>query len=256
LGGVTAIGLVTLALREIPARVAAEQTRMAMTALSLDEDGDGLIFSKELELGTDPKNPDTDGDELSDADEVNSYSTNPKNRDTDGDTLTDGAEIKTDCGSGRTLNPNSDDTDSDGEKDGVDGVPCSVATPTPTPSATPTEQPTISPGEEDNCPGSPPTRLINQTRGIVGEITVPLYVRETPAPGEQDLVTIPHVARGATFVIIEPNKPVCDDIEFLRWWHVRFNREGIEGWVAEGKVGVDPEYFIGPADPVTPTLPA
>ena len=35
-------------------------------------------------FGTDPKNPDTDGDALTDGDEVLNYKTNPLNADTDG----------------------------------------------------------------------------------------------------------------------------------------------------------------------------
>jgi len=78
-----------------------------------DADGDGLTKSEELELGTDPNNPDTDGDGLWDGDEVRKYFTNPLNPDTDGDGLTDGDEVlkyMTD-----PLNP---DTDGDGLNDG------------------------------------------------------------------------------------------------------------------------------------------
>ncbi|QQS34718.1 MAG: OmpA family protein [Ignavibacteriales bacterium] len=82
------------------------------TGLS-DDDMDGLTTREEKELGTDPMNPDTDGDGLKDGEEVNKYMTNPLNKDTDGDGLTDGDEVmkhKTD--------PNKADTDGDGLKDG------------------------------------------------------------------------------------------------------------------------------------------
>jgi hypothetical protein len=58
-----------------------------------DMDGDGLSNTQENVLGTDPQNPDTDGDGLMDGVEVNAHGTNPANADTDGDGLTDGAEV-------------------------------------------------------------------------------------------------------------------------------------------------------------------
>ncbi|SDA32699.1 protein of unknown function [Ruminococcus sp. YE71] len=57
-----------------------------------DNDNDGLSNGTEIELGTDPVNPDTDGDELSDGEEVNTYVTDPLKPDSDGDTLPDGDE--------------------------------------------------------------------------------------------------------------------------------------------------------------------
>lgn len=59
-----------------------------------DLDGDGLLNDEEKEIGTDPLNPDTDGDTLRDGEEVHTYRTNPLNRDTDGDLLTDGEEVR------------------------------------------------------------------------------------------------------------------------------------------------------------------
>ncbi len=58
-----------------------------------DTDGDGLNDGQELDLGTDPKKPDTDGDALSDGDEVLVRQTNPLNKDTDADGLEDGWEV-------------------------------------------------------------------------------------------------------------------------------------------------------------------
>ncbi len=60
-----------------------------------DPDRDGLTNLQEFQLGTDPNNPDTDGDGLSDGDEVNKYHTNPLLADTDGDGIPDGVEIQT-----------------------------------------------------------------------------------------------------------------------------------------------------------------
>src|SRR3990170_4227969 len=78
-----------------------------------DKDMDGLIKKIEKEIGTDPENPDTDGDGLKDGEEVNNYKSNPLNADTDGDGLKDGDEVnkyKTD--------PLKTDTDVDGLYDG------------------------------------------------------------------------------------------------------------------------------------------
>lgn len=60
----------------------------------IDADGDGLDYAREQALGTDPYNWDTDGDGLSDYDEVAIWKTDPLNADTDGDTYKDGDEVK------------------------------------------------------------------------------------------------------------------------------------------------------------------
>ncbi len=57
-----------------------------------DFDGDGLIDSEEFLLGADPNSVDSDGDGISDGDEVNINGTDPLNIDTDGDGFTDGME--------------------------------------------------------------------------------------------------------------------------------------------------------------------
>lgn len=79
-----------------------------------DSDGDGLSDYDEIYVhGTDPLEPDTDDDGLTDAEEVNTYGTDPLNADSDDDGLSDGDEVNvydTD-----PLNPDSDD---DGLTDG------------------------------------------------------------------------------------------------------------------------------------------
>ncbi len=82
--------------------------------VDIDSDGDGLTDSEEVNIyKTDPNNPDTDGDELLDGEEVRVYKTDPLNPDTDGDGLTDGAEVKR-----HKTNPLNPDTDADGLTDG------------------------------------------------------------------------------------------------------------------------------------------
>lgn len=61
--------------------------------VSDDPDGDGLTTEQELLLGTDPLAYDTDGDGLSDGEEVSVYRTNPALADSDGDGQPDAAEI-------------------------------------------------------------------------------------------------------------------------------------------------------------------
>lgn len=67
-------------------------TPPAQTAV--DSDNDGRTDEQELQVGTDPNNPDTDGDGLTDGDETFKYGTNPLDRDTDRDSYPDGQEVK------------------------------------------------------------------------------------------------------------------------------------------------------------------
>jgi hypothetical protein len=84
--------------------------------LSADTDGDGLTDGEEIgTYGTDPLIADTDGDGLTDGDEVNTYGTDPLSADTDADGLTDGEEVST-----HGTDPLLADTDADGLTDGVE----------------------------------------------------------------------------------------------------------------------------------------
>ncbi len=94
-----------------------------------DDDHDGLTNEEEEKLGTDPTNPDTDGDGFKDGDEVSGAknpfkdnkfdpngkpgNTNPLNPDTDGDSISDGQELNPAAG-GKQTDPNSFNTNPGG----------------------------------------------------------------------------------------------------------------------------------------------
>lgn len=77
-----------------------------------DPDRDGLTTDMEEKIGTNPYKADSDGDGLSDSEEVNTYKTNPLKGDTDGDILSDYSEVKD-----HKTSPSKADTDDDGLSD-------------------------------------------------------------------------------------------------------------------------------------------
>lgn len=82
--------------------------------LYIDDDQDGLSNEQEIELGTDPSSRDTDGDGLSDGEEINDYLTNPLLEDSDADGLSDFIEVH------NQLDPNDNsDADQDADNDGL-----------------------------------------------------------------------------------------------------------------------------------------
>jgi|GEM_PF-3337855 len=89
-----------------------------------DDDKDKLTNQEEADHGTDPKNPDTDGDGLKDGDEVNKYHTDPLDPDTDDDGLGDGLEVAKNPDNNTTLligtSAINADTDNDGVTDGIE----------------------------------------------------------------------------------------------------------------------------------------
>jgi autotransporter-associated beta strand protein len=80
-----------------------------------DADTDNLTNSREYQLGTDPKDSDTDNDGLADGAEVDTHSTSPLLADTDADGLNDGTELNT-----HGTNPLLTDTDADALWDGAE----------------------------------------------------------------------------------------------------------------------------------------
>lgn len=82
---------------------------------ALDADGDGLTNLEEFTLGTNPNSPDSDGDGLSDGDEVYLHGTDPTESDSDGDGFRDAVEM-----ADPALDPNdSSDGLSDVDGDGL-----------------------------------------------------------------------------------------------------------------------------------------
>jgi hypothetical protein len=84
--------------------------------LDPDSDGDGLSDGAEVNThGSDPNDTDSDADGLDDGAEVDTYGTDPADADSDGDGLDDGAEVNT-----HGTDPADDDSDGDGLHDGFE----------------------------------------------------------------------------------------------------------------------------------------
>jgi hypothetical protein len=151
--------------RQSGAATSAAQT----AAVEGDTDADGLANTQETVLGTDPNNPDSDGDGLKDGDEVLIYTTDPRNRDSDGDILSDFDEVTT-----YKTNPSLADTDSDGIGDGLevaqgtDPLVPNPPTATPPTPASPTSPPptatwTLPPPATSTATWTPPPTATGTT---------------------------------------------------------------------------------------------
>ena len=70
------------------------ETKLTKEEEELDFDGDRLSNKEEQEAGTDMYNSDTDGDGLTDYDELNRYDTNPLKYSTSGDEISDYIKIE------------------------------------------------------------------------------------------------------------------------------------------------------------------
>ena len=120
---------------------------------NIDTDLDGLLDEKELELGTDVNLSDTDGDQLSDYDEVSIHNTDPLIADTDSDGFSDSEELNN-----NNTHPINSDSDNDELLDGEE-----VNTHNTDPSIADTDSDELLDGEEVNTYNTDP--LINDTDG-------------------------------------------------------------------------------------------
>lgn len=155
-------------------------TAMTLTpAPGQDSDGDGLSDVQEIAIGTDPNNPDTDLDRLTDGDEVLRIGTNPRDRDTDKDILIDGDEVL----QFRT-NPLKWDTSGDGISDGeavARGLdPLVFHTPTPTQTAVVSPSPTGTAGPPTATWTPTTTRTPTATPSITPTPTATMTPSHTP----------------------------------------------------------------------------
>ncbi len=87
--------------------------RLRLYCVEIDDaDGDGLSATEEATAGSNPDDPDSDGDGLDDGDEVFRHGTDPADADSDDDLLTDGDELA------GTTDPLDVDSDDGGTRDG------------------------------------------------------------------------------------------------------------------------------------------
>lgn len=204
---------------------AAQATLVAATAAVFtptvegDFDLDGLSLSQEQIAGTDPNNPDSDGDGLTDGAEILIHGTNPRNPDTDSDLLTDGAEVnlyKTD--------PRNPDTDGDGIRDAIEldqgsnplATSTPLATPTATvagvPSATSTATPVFSPTPSQTPPPQAsltPTPLPSSTTTPMPTSTATATATATTQPTATATAS-PMPTPSATFIPTATQLPSLD----------------------------------------------
>ncbi len=95
-----------------------------------DTDGDGLNNYDECIMGTNPSNPDMDGDGLSDGQEVDRLGTAASIQDTDGDSIPDPVEVRGFSYAGKQwyLDPANPDSNRDGQLDSMECPPLADGT--------------------------------------------------------------------------------------------------------------------------------
>ena len=139
-----------------------------------DSDGDGLTDLDEVRIHqTNPDEPDSDADGLDDLSEVRLFLTDPLLADTDGDTLSDGDEVNV-----HNTDPGRVDSDADGTADGkevergtdpLQAEPVIVSDPVPPLELTPVVGP-----EEDAAPVINPSAEEDATMAD-SEVEMPLF---------------------------------------------------------------------------------
>ncbi len=130
---------------------------ISYTIPAVDTDGDGLSDTDEINVyGTDPNAADSDQDGLSDGDEINNYGTDPNAVDTDSDGINDGDEINI-----YGTNPNTDDTDQDGIIDSEE-----INTYGTNPNSADTDQDGLTDFDEINTYGTDPNAVDTDQDGM------------------------------------------------------------------------------------------
>ncbi|MBU2947619.1 gliding motility-associated C-terminal domain-containing protein [Zobellia uliginosa] len=121
---------------QLPCENDTSEVTISVSSCDTDDDGDGLLGGLESNLGTDPNNADSDGDGISDGEEVGDDPTNPLDEDGDGiidalessvlDTDSDGVMDQADPGNNNACIPDNSnglcDTDEDGITDGQEEI--------------------------------------------------------------------------------------------------------------------------------------
>ena len=145
-----------------------------------DDDNDGLTNQDEERIGTDPRNPDTEGDGLADGEEIRHYKTNPLQSDTDADGLADGEEATR-----YRTDPARSDTDADGLMDGDEALTRGTD-----PLKADTDGDGLTDGEEVLTFGSDPLKTDSDGDGIADGDEVNTF-RSNPAAVDTDGDGIP-----------------------------------------------------------------
>lgn len=143
-----------------------------------DTDGDGLSDSQEVAVHeTDPTDADTDGDGLQDRLEVNEYGTDPTSADSDGDGLADGEEVAS-----HGTDPTAADTDGDGLSDRQE-----VAVYGTDPTSVDTDGDGLPDGQEVEVYGTDPTIADTDGDGLADGREVRVYETDpTTADSDDD----------------------------------------------------------------------
>ena len=138
---------------EAPCENATAQISIAVSSCDTDDDGDGLLGGLEAMLGTDPNNPDTDGDSINDSDEVGGDPNNPLDEDGDGiidaldsnteDADQDGVNDQQDPANGNACVPNRFNGQCDTDGDGISDLEERDNGPIPTMPVVRTKRPTV-----------------------------------------------------------------------------------------------------------------
>ena len=106
------VGLYSVVVSNSTSSVASSNAFLTIVTPGIDDDGDGLNNADEIQFGTNPLNPDTDDDDLTDYQEIFVAGTEPLMMDTDGDGMLDGWELQ--HGLNPRFNDAADDLDGDG----------------------------------------------------------------------------------------------------------------------------------------------